>query len=366
MTGRNFDWHYPLNSYLYHLPKGEEKYGGPDLSDKRVLRWTAEFSSVCTYLGSDNFGLAAIDGMNEKGLVVNGLEDVLAHFINPADILSSEDALPTELLQQIANDGLESQQPRLDDEKSKRLSVLRWVQFVLDCFDSVQSAVRYFKANEDSLYIFSEDVPDGRPDKTKTKLHLTLSDSNGDSAIIELRGKGFSINVSRSYNVATVAPRYEVQMALLDFWQKKWQAPTKIGNAYAYQVPGGTATHQRFARASYYYQFSHSQVSDQQVLAQTRSLMSTCATPIGSNFKLNGSEASANTYWCSISEHNLVRYHYFCLEKLTHSWLDLDSSNRACSRVLMTRSDPDLNDVLVSDNGDVRSKLKPSKLPFAK
>ncbi|MER2491594.1 linear amide C-N hydrolase [Catenovulum sediminis] len=369
MTGRNFDWHYPLNTFLYSQPKGIKRVGGDiNVGNSECIIWQAQYASTCTYLGSDNLGLAAIDGINEKGLAVNGLEDLLAHFPN---IFSKQELLsdfPLLLSKSIEEDRLEFIAEHDIPNQSKLLSSLRWVQFVLDNFDSVKSAAQYFRDNEQNLFIYSGDVPDGHEKKTKTKLHLTLSDPSGNSAIIEIRGKGFSVNESANYNVATVTPRYEVQQLLMQYWLEKWEKPAGVAGLHVYDVPGGTATHQRFARANYYYKFSNASADKQGVLSQTRALMATCATPIGLNLKQDNSQEtipSANTLWCSVSEHNSNRYHLINTETLTHQWLDLEFNEAVCQRVLLIKTDPNISEPLALKPGALNQHLTACPAPFS-
>lgn len=332
MTGRNFDWHNQLTTYLYRLPSGGSVRFGIDKSpnNEAIHSWRAKYSSICTYLGDDNLGLAAIDGINEKGLIVNGLEDLFAYFKNLTDIVKSDNAIPQNIIDMIEADKTTYCKQAAVPDGAVLMSSLRWVQFTLDSFKSVREAANYYRKNPDRLFVFSEFVPDGEKDddkKTLTKLHLAISDSSGNSAIIELRGNGFSVNESPSNNVVTVTPRYEVQQLLLQRWKKKWDTQNEKRKFNLHSVPGGTATHQRFARASYFYQFSQPSESNQGVLGQTRSLMATCATPLNCHFesevKSEGDTIpSATTLWCSIGEHVHLQYHLVNSSTLAHHWLD--------------------------------------------
>lgn len=372
MTGRNFDWHYPLDTYLYRLPAGGEMRIGAEPADLSAsnphMTWQAKHASICIYLGNDKLGFAAIDGINEHGLAVNGLEDLLAHFENDADIISKDGSATVNIIKMINEDRKAFFDKLPIPKNSKLLSSLRWVQFVLDSFDSVSSAANYFRENPDNLFVYSGNVPDGHVKVTKTKLHLALSDSTGNSAIIELRGDGFSINESPEYNVLTVTPRFEIQQLLVKPWLTKWQDPTSVSGMNIYDVPGGTATHQRFARASYHYMFSSPLSDAQSILAQTRSLMATCATPIGCNYKQSHDAdvtPSANTLWCSISEHNQQRYHLVNSSTLLHQWTDFEDLGRECQRVQMIDANKnDTQDLAVTAYGNITEHMQTCPAPF--
>lgn len=369
MTGRNFDWHYPLNTFLYRLPASEEVRSGVEknaLKNHEPMVWRSYYNSICTYLGSKELGYASIDGINEKGLVVNGLEDLLAHFQDAQMLLSEEGSLPLKVLNMIEEDRKAFTDKISIPTGTKLLCSLRWVQFVLDQFDSVRVAADYFRRNPDNIFVYSGEVPDGREEVAKAKLHLTLSDKSGNSAIIELRGDGFIVNESPDYTVATVTPRFEVQQLLLKPWLKKWQDPNQAFGLTLFDVPGGTATHQRFARASYFYHFSQPCWNEQSVLAQTRSLMATCATPLELHLEAKpGPEStpSATTRWSSISEHLRLRYHHFNSSSLLHQWADFSDFDKHCERVLLVKS-VETDEEESSDFGNVTQSMRKCPIPF--
>lgn len=152
-------------------------------------------------------------------------------------------------------------------------------------------------------------MPDELDTITTAKLHLTLSDRHGNSAIIELKNGKFKVHESPNYNIATVNPAYDVQLELLKPWQEKWKQEVQIQDTLAgftlFDVAGGPVSQQRFARAAYYYEFSLSANNRKNALAQTRALMAATATPLCYNSMKHSTVEgqSSNTLWCSISEH---------------------------------------------------------------
>ncbi|OEE35831.1 choloylglycine hydrolase [Vibrio genomosp. F10 str. ZF-129] len=372
MTGRNFDWHYPLTTYLYRQQaNGEVRVGGQfDLTSPHTsLEWKVDHASICAYLGSDQLGFAAIDGINDKGLVVNGLEDLLAHFEDATEIISTSDSLAAKVHQ--IRELIEKDKKAFNDDISipddaTLLCSLRWVQFVLDRFDSVQEAAEYFRSNPDNLFIYSGNVPDGHEQVTKTKLHLALSDPTGNSSVIELRGDGFTVNESCNYNVVTVTPRFEVQQWLLEPWLEKWQSPKQFAGLTLFDVPGGTATHQRFARANYFYNFAQPQTGTDNILAQTRSLMASCATPLGVHLERQSENAvpSATTQWTSISDQRLLCYHFVNTHSLGHQWLDFKPFSSDSERVLLIGESDVEKEPKAPIYGDLNEHMKPCSAPF--
>lgn len=132
-------------------------------------------------------GYAAVDGLNEAGLAVNGLYDSHVNYG------------PT-------------------DGKGHFLSANRWVQFVLDRFANVQQAIQYFATR--NITIVSELLPD--TSDTQSHLHLALSDAEGNSGVIEVRNGRFDLYESRHDTVVTNQPDYETQRMLTAYWQYIW------------------------------------------------------------------------------------------------------------------------------------------------
>ena len=66
IVGRSLDWKTPIPTNIYVYPRGIHKYG----SDKPgAVEWTSKYGAVYA-VGYDG---GVTEGMNERGLVVNGL-----------------------------------------------------------------------------------------------------------------------------------------------------------------------------------------------------------------------------------------------------------------------------------------------------
>ena len=81
------------------------------------------------------------------------------------------------------------------------------------------------------------------PNGTKSRLHLAISDATGDSAILEYIDGRLRIHEGRQYRVMTNSPRYDLQLAVNDYWEA-------IGGLK--MLPGTNRSSDRFARASFY------------------------------------------------------------------------------------------------------------------
>lgn len=339
ITARNMDWSRPINVYLYQFPKGETKFGlsiqeRDELTNEQAsLEWTSTYSSVASVMGDDHIGLGSADGMNSEGLVVNALFDSDSSFAD--ETLHQQDSTP-------------------------RLSVLRWAQFTLDCFANVNCALEYYRNN--NFLLISGVVPDGAETAREAQLHLSLSDSAGNSAILEIREGKLVIHSDSTYRVVTNQPDYDTQLKLDYYWQYMWGKTEPKIKTPVNLAPGGVTSTQNFERASYYLAMTDSAASEDEALAQTRTMLGTCTTPVG--FNSHHSEHGTSTRWSNLA--NSVNKTYYFINQLTLSpvWLTIHKNIEDCKRVEL---------VQVIDNkvknwslaGDLEGELVNSEDPLA-
>lgn len=200
LTARTMDWKEDSRSNLWIFPRGMQRNGE---IGKNPMKWTSKYGSVVTAA----YDICSTDGMNEKGLVANLLW--LA----------------------------ESAYPEWNGQK-QGLSIAAWVQYMLDNFESVNEAVAAME-NRD-FDVVSDMMPDGSRMAT---LHLSLSDTTGDSAIFEYVNGELRIHHDKSYQVMTNSPIFDEQLALDNYWKN-------IGGLTF--LPGTNRAADRFVRASYY------------------------------------------------------------------------------------------------------------------
>ena len=133
---------------------------------------------------------------------------------------------------------MESEYPEFDADSKPGLSIAAWAQYVLDNFADVASAVTALE--KEPFTLVTAEVPgEGR----LATLHLSLSDSSGDSAIVEYIDGKQVIHHDRSYQVMTNSPTFDEQLALNSYWQQ-------IGGSA--MLPGTNRAADRFVRASFY------------------------------------------------------------------------------------------------------------------
>lgn len=143
IVGRNMDWTERMGTRLYVMPKGIAHEG---LVEENALSWTSKFGSVVSTI----WDCGTADGLNEAGLCA----DVL--YLAEAAYGEREPCLPG-------------------------LSVALWCQYFLDNFATVAEAVDAAK----SMQIQPIELIH-KGEHVDAPLHLSLSDSTGDSAVIEI------------------------------------------------------------------------------------------------------------------------------------------------------------------------------------
>lgn len=116
------------------------------------------------------------------------------------------------------------------------MSISLWAQYVLDNYASVSEAVEALR--KEPFRIVTSVLPNG----AGAQLHLSISDSTGDSAIFEYIDGQLVIHHGKNYKVMTNSPSYDQQIALNQYWEK-------IGGLTF--LPGTNQAPDRFARASF-------------------------------------------------------------------------------------------------------------------
>ena len=314
ITARSMDWKIDVESDLWIFPRGMTRSGQ---AGENSLTWTSKYGSVIT----SGFNIATTDGINEKGLSANVLWLV------------------------------ESEYPKFDKNSKPGLSLAAWAQYVLDSFPDVASAVAALE--KEPYTIVTAEVPG--EDRLAT-LHLSLSDTSGDSAIIEYIAGKQVIHHDRKYQVMTNSPTFDQQLALNSYWQQ-------IGGTT--MLPGTNRAADRFVRASFYINAIPQQADSQQALASVLSVIRNTSVPLG--ISTPDEPNIASTRWRTLVDHKHQLYVFDSVTSPSVFWVDLKkvdfSKETGQVKILdlqKTHNKVGINDVLV---GDVTADFKDSK-PF--
>lgn len=269
ITARSMDWKSDIGTNLWIFPRGMERSGeaGPN-----SLEWTSKYGSVI----ASGYDISTTDGMNEKGLVTNILWLV------------------------------ESRYPEYDS-KEKGLSIAIWAQYILDNFATVDEAVRHLSTNP--FVLVTDNIPGG--DRLAT-LHLSMSDSSGDSAIIEYIDGEQVIHHNKAYQVMTNSPVFDQQLALNTYWQQ-------IGGTV--MLPGTNRASDRFARASFYVNAIPKTTDAAENIASVFSVIRNASVPFGITTEEEPNISS--TRWRTVSDQKNKLYFFESVLTPNIFWVDL-------------------------------------------
>ncbi|ASN84661.1 linear amide C-N hydrolase [Pectobacterium versatile] len=288
VTARSMDWADDTDTNLWIFPRELKRSGA---AGQYSLEWTSKYGSVIAsaFDGTEKMA-STTDGVNEKGLAANVLW--LA----------------------------ESEYPKIKPTAKKPgLSVAAWAQYVLDNFATVDEAVQSLQ--QEKFILVTKDVPGQNRLAT---LHLSLSDSSGDSAIIEYIDGKQVIHHNKNYQVMTNSPAFDQQLALNAYWDQ-------IGGNV--MLPGTNRAADRFVRASFYVKnvapnklipgvAEKSKIEkDKADLATAFSIIRNVSVPYG--YSLPGMPNIASTRWRTVVDHKSLQYFFESAVSPNIFWVDL-------------------------------------------
>lgn len=281
-TGRNMDWNEDMMSNLWVFPRGIQRNG---LAGPYSIQWRSRYGSVVV----SGYEAGSTDGMNEKGLVANLLFLAESDYGQPA---SGE----------------------------KVLSLSLWLQYFLDRYATVDEAVRAQRAEPLHL-VSSRGVAGG----AQPKLHLSISDATGDSAILEYIDGKLVIHHGRNEKVMTNSPVYSQQQAINAYWESVG------GTAF---LPGTIRSADRFVRASFfldaipkkpapeYMRGVPEQRYDYQAVAEVMSVARAVSVPLG--ISMPDKPNIASTIWRTVSDQKNRIYYFDSATRPNTFWVAFD------------------------------------------
>lgn len=303
-TGRTLDWRTPIPTSLRVFPRGEKHISIDDPADR--LEWISRYATVMAI----SYNMGFTEGLNEKGLAANVL------FL-PGTVYSYGEG----------------------KEHRKKMSSSVWPQYVLDNFATVAEAVKVLK--EDEFYIYAPKMPDG----TAAALHMAISDSTGNVAVIEYRNGNLEITTGPEYNVLTNAPFFDQQLAIRDYW---------LGVGGMHMLPGTNRSTDRFDRASFYSSLLPKTLSHSDGLAGVFGVIRNCAVPMG--ISIPDQPEISTTQWFSLCDQTDKVYYFQLTRSPGVVWIDLTKLN-------ISKGAPQLTVTLTTDGsqiGNINRLLTPA------
>lgn len=307
ITARSMDWSEAIGTNLWVFPSGMQRSGeaGPN-----SIEWTSKYGSVI----ASAYDVSTADGMNEAGLVANILW--LA----------------------------ESEYPQYDGS-TPGLAISLWAQYLLDQFATVDEAVKYLQTEPFTLV--TDKVPG--QDRAAT-LHLSISDSSGDSAIIEYIDGEQVIHHSREFQVMTNSPAFQKQLALNEYWKE-------IGGTV--MLPGSNRAADRFARAAFYVNAIPKSEDIVEATASVFSVIRNVSVPYGISTPDHPNISS--TRWRTVADQKNMRYFFDSALTPNVFWVDLkkvDFSPKT-GKVLKLNLGPDQRNTYSGETNSEFTEAKP-------
>lgn len=269
VVARSMDWVEDPGSEVWCFPRGMKRTGN---AGPRSLEWTSRHGSV----GVSFYGVATVDGMNEKGLVANIL------YLAESDYGPSVAGRPD-------------------------LSIAGWAQYVLDRHATVAEAVADLE--QEPFTVVAPVLPNGEPGVG----HLAISDPSGDSAILEYVGGVLRIHHGRQYDVMTNSPPFDEQLALVAYWRE-------IGGDV--MLPGTIRASDRFVRASYYTGAIPADLAGARAIAAMVSVIRNASAPLG--ITTPGKPNVASTIWRTVHDQKARVLYYDSATSPTVFWVPLE------------------------------------------
>lgn len=298
MVGRSLDWKTPIPTNLYVYPRGMHKRGH---SLPGAVEWTSRYGAV--YAVSYDGGVT--EGMNEKGLVINGL-----------------------FCKGTVYDNAETM-------KRPPMSLAMFVAWLLDMNATTPEVVAVVKRHDFNI---SGATFDGG---TVSTLHWGVTDAAGRTAVIEFDNGNINI-FEGDYPVLTNDPTFPQMNAINDYWKK-------VGGVN--MLPGTVKSPDRFVRADFF--DSHVKKTDDPVvaLATLRSIVQNASVPY--HYTIETEPNVSSTQWRTYADINRLRYYFDLVTNTGVYYIDLKKCDlrKGASVMKITTSETQ------NDAGEINHRL---------
>ena len=260
IVGRSMDWGEDMHSNMWVLPRGMKRDG---MGGTNSIQWESKYGSLIV----SGYDIGTAEGMNEKGLVVNMLALVESDYGKPP-------------------------------AGKKVISISTWAQYILDNFATVAEAVA--ELEKENFQVQTVILPTGNT----ANMHLSISDSSGDSAIFEYVKGRLVIHHGKQFRVMTNSPTFDNQLAIQEYWK---DAGSLLGF-----LPGSPRAADRFARALVYLDSIPTEAKPAylsgvpqqkfqfQAMMSVLSVMRSVGTPLG--ITVENQPYTSSTIWRTVSD----------------------------------------------------------------
>ncbi len=269
VVGRSLDWKTPIPTNLYVYPAGMEKVGS---DAPGAITWTSKYGAVYA-VGYDG---GITEGMNEKGLVINGLFCKGTVYDN-------------------------------DDTKNKPpMSLAVFVAWLLDLNETTDEVVAVLKEHNFSL---SGATFDGG---TVSALHWGITDASGKTAILEFDHGVVKVYDPGDYRAMTNDPQWPDMMAIINYWDK-------IGGTH--MLPGTVSSPDRCVRANFFAHHVEETADPNLAVSITRSILVNASVPY--TYLIEGEPNVSSTQWRSYADLKNRRFYFDIVTNPGYYYIDL-------------------------------------------
>lgn len=269
VIGRSLDWKTPIPTNLYVYPAGMHKVGS-DLPGS--VEWTSKYGAVYA-VGYDG---GITEGMNEKGLVINGLFCKGTVYNNP------------------------------DTNGRPAMSLAVFVAWLLDMNETTDEVVEVLKKHEFSI---GGATFDGG---TVSTLHWGITDASGKTAICEFDNGNIIISYPGDKWAMTNDPQWPQMSAIVDYWDK-------IGGKNF--LPGTVSSPDRCVRANYFAHHVEAVNDPALAVSITRSILVNSCVPY--TYLIQGEPNVSSTQWRSYADIKNRRYYFDIVTNMGYYYVDL-------------------------------------------
>lgn len=304
IVGRSLDWKNPIPTNLYVYPRGMAKMGN---SVPGSVTWTSKYGAV--YAVSYDGGVT--EGMNEKGLVVNGLFCKGTIYVN---------------------DSTMNRPP---------MSLAMFPAWILDlCADTPEAVAMLAKHD----FNISGATFDGG---TVSALHWGITDAQGRCAVIEFDHGNINIYQGQDMPAMTNDPTFPQMQAINTYWEAKGGTHT---------LPGTVSSPDRFVRGTFFDGHVEKTADPDLGVSIIRSILMNVSVPY--TYTVGDANVSS-TQWRSFSNIRDLRYYFDVVTNPGLFYVDLSKCNLNKGASVMKIDVSKSGDYV----GDVTSKLYPTT-PF--
>lgn len=256
IVGRSLDWKTPIPTNLYVYPRGSK---WKSHSKPGAFEWKARYGAIYA-VGYDG---GVTEGMNEKGLVINGLFCKGTVYDNDTTITR------------------------------RPMSLAVFVAWLLDQNATTDEVVAVLRKHDFNI---SGSTFDGG---TVSALHWGVTDATGNSAIFEFDHGDIRIYQGDSLAVLTNDPEYPAMQAINKYW---------LGVGGGNMLPGTVKSPDRFVRAWYFVHHVKPTADPDLGVSIARTLVQNVSVPY--TYTIETEPNVSSTQWRSFANLRDLRYYF--------------------------------------------------------